>query len=365
MSNRLSPSLFFFASLVISLSFSFYSCARATEKKAANEADDSATASQAAEQTDKYPSACIPSLDQWSITLGDGENIMDLTDFAHKDYFYCKHEGMDWVVFKTPNSGGTTPNSSNTRSELRHKADWTPTTGGKMNGSLKVMHVSTSGDARVAASYSVVIGQIHSSEGHANEPLKIFYKKFPGHSKGSVFWNYEINTEGDNGKRWDYSTAVWGYDMSVVGSDVNSYPEEPIDGIALGEELSYEINVYEGIMYLSFSSEGHPTKTFTKNLLESDFSTAADIPQQIVDLFVPIGRDGTEKPQAYAGELQFFKLGAYNQTNGKKPKTNMIWSTGSETYGGSLAEQYANGSYAEVWVKTAKVGPATAPNPED
>lgn len=39
------------------------------------------------------------------------------------------------------------------------------------------MHVSTSGDARVAASYAVVVGQIHGTEGHENEPLKIFTKK--------------------------------------------------------------------------------------------------------------------------------------------------------------------------------------------
>ena len=81
------------------------------------------------------------------------------------------------------------------------------------------MHVSTAGDGRVAASYSTVVGQIHSGEGHENEPCKIFYKKFPGQEKGSVFWNYEINTAGDdNTGRWDYSYPVWGYDMSVVGS---------------------------------------------------------------------------------------------------------------------------------------------------
>ena len=49
------------------------------------------------------------------------------------------------------------------------------------------MHVSTTGDARVAASFSTVIGQIHSGEGHENEPFKLFYKKFPEHTKGSVF----------------------------------------------------------------------------------------------------------------------------------------------------------------------------------
>ncbi|MEB8346141.1 polysaccharide lyase family 7 protein [Flavobacteriaceae bacterium KMM 6898] len=310
-----------------------------------------------------YPSDVIPFMDEWKILLGDGTHRDTLINYAKKDFFYVANDGKtDWVVYKTPNSGITSRTSSNTRTELGQKDHWTPEIGGKLTGTLKVMHVSTSGDARVAASYSVVVGQIHSDEGHENEPIKIFYKKFPGHTKGSVFWNYEINTEGDNSKRWDYSTAVWGHDMSVVGSDSTSYPEEPKNGIEIGEEFSYEINVYEGIMYLTFKSEGHETKTFTKNLLKSEFSKKSDIPQQIWTLYAAIGRDGVERENAYAGEIQYFKQGAYNQTNGKSPEENIVWSTGSETYNGDIAKQYANGSYTEVWFKEATVGEGTAPN---
>lgn len=310
-----------------------------------------------------YPSDVIPFMDEWKILLGDGTHRDTLMNYAKKDFFYVANDGkQDWVVYKTPNSGITSRTSSNTRTELGQKKHWTPEIGGKLTGTLKVMHVSTSGDARVAASYSVVVGQIHSDEGHENEPIKIFYKKFPGHTNGSVFWNYEINTEGDNSKRWDYSTAVWGHDMSVIGSDSTSYPEEPKDGIEIGEEFSYEINVYEGIMYLTFKSEGHETKTFTKNLLKSDFSKKSDIPQQIWTLYAGIGRDGVERENAYAGEIQYFKQGAYNQTNGKSPEENIVWSTGSETYNGDIDKQYSNGSYTEVWFKEATVGEGTAPN---
>ncbi|WP_424367000.1 polysaccharide lyase family 7 protein [Maribacter sp.] len=312
-----------------------------------------------------YPSDVLPFMDEWNILLGDGTRSEDLVHYEKKDFFYVENDGKtDWVVYKTPNSGVTSRTSSNTRTELGQKEHWIPETGGKLSGTLKVMHVSTSGDARVAASYSVVVGQIHSDEGNENEPLKIFYKKFPGHTKGSVFWNYEINTEGDNSKRWDYSTAVWGNDMSVIGDSPSTYPEEPKDGIALGEEFTYEINVYQGIMYLTFTSEGHETKTFTKNLLKSDFSKKADIPQQILTLYAAIGRDGVERENAYAGEIQFFKQGAYNQTNGKNPEDNIVWSTGSETYDGDIAKQYANGSYTEVWFREASVGVGTMPSTE-
>lgn len=310
-----------------------------------------------------YPSEVIPFMNKFKILMGDGTNVENLVDFEHKDFFYTAIDGTrHWVVYKTPNSGITSKNSSNTRTELHEKREWIPEEGGKLTGTCKVMQVSVSGDARVAASYSVVVGQIHSSEGHENEPLKIFYKKFPDQSKGSVFWNYEINTAGDNNSgRWDYSSAVWGHDMSVVGIDKNDYPAEPEDGIELGKEFSYEVNVYKGIMYLTFKSDGHETKTFSKSLIESEYVNQSDLPAQVKKLFVPIGQDGTERATGYSGELNYFKQGAYNQTNGKNPETNMVWCAGAETYEGNIAKQYENGCYTEVWFSEATVGSGTPP----
>ena len=311
-----------------------------------------------------YPSQVIPFMDKFKILMGDGSREDNLVDFENKDFFYTVIDGTRrWVVYKTPNAGVTSPNSSNTRTELHEKREWVPEEGGKLTGNCKVMHVSTTGDARVAASYSTVVGQIHSGEGHENEPFKLYYKKFPGHEKGSVFWNYEINTAGeDNAGRWDFSTAIWGHDMAVVGTAKDVYPPEPEDGIKLGEEFSYEVNVYEGIMYLTFKSQNHETKTFTKNLIASDYVNKADLPQQVITLFGPQGQDGVERATAYKGELNYFKQGAYNQTNGKNPEKNMVWHTGAETYGGDIAKQYEKGSYTEVWFRDSTIGPGTPPN---
>ena len=311
-----------------------------------------------------YPSEVISFMDKFKILMGDGTREENLVNFEHKDFFYTVIDGTRrWVVYKTPNSGVTSPNSSNTRTELHEKREWVPEEGGKLTGTCKVMHVSTTGDARVAASYSTVVGQIHSGEGHENEPFKLYYKKFPGHEKGSVFWNYEINTAGaDNSGRWDFSTAIWGHDMAVVGTAKDAYPAEPEDGIALGEEFSYEVNVYKGIMYLTFTSPKHETKTFTKNLISSEYVNKSDLPEQVKRLFGPLGQDGTERATAYKGELNYFKQGAYNQTNGKSPETNRVWSTGAETYGGDIAKQYENGSYTEVWFREATVGPGSSPS---
>jgi len=304
-----------------------------------------------------FASDIIPFFDHWNLILGDGSNAGQAIDFEQKDFFYTVNDDDgDWVVFKAPNAGDTHGMSNNTRTELAQKMKWLPTTEAKLTATCKVMNVSTSGDARVPASYSVVIGQIHSADGHENESLKIFYKKFPGHDTGSVFWHYEINTAGDdNSGRWDYSTAVWGYDFSVVGSEENAYPDEPKDGITLDEELSYEIEVMDGTMYLTFTSEGRETKTYTKKLMKSEYTTAEAIPKQTQKLFVPIGQDGVERENAYATEGLFFKLGSYNQTNGKSPKVNMNWCSGAETFGGDIQKQYDTGNYAEVWFKEASI----------
>tara|TARA_R110002051_G_scaffold137916_4_gene210618 strand:+ start:42482 stop:43588 length:1107 start_codon:yes stop_codon:yes gene_type:complete len=340
---------------IITLGLSLNSCKNANKSSENNLENDAAHIQK--EQT-VYASDVIPFFDNWKLILGDGSNAGIANDFENKDFFYTTNDGKDeWVVFKAPNGGNTHGTSNNTRTELAQIKKWYPETADdKLTATLKVMNVSSTGDARVAATHAVVVGQIHSADAFENEPLKIFYKKFPGHTKGSVFWHYEINTAGDdNSKRWDYSSAVWGNDFSVVGETADTYPAEPEDGIALGEEFSYEVVVKDGIMSLKFMSDGHETKTFTKNLLASEYTTKSAIPEQTKKLFFPIGQDGVERKGAYTGEGCFFKLGAYNQTNGKSPDVNRNWCAGAETHGGDIQKQYADGNYAEVWFKTASI----------
>lgn len=305
----------------------------------------------------KLPHEVLPIYDKFHLILGDGTNVGQPVKYENKDFFYVTNDGKhDWVVYKTPNAGDTHGSSNNTRTELAQSKKWYPETPANLKSTCKVMNVSKTGDATVAASYSVVIGQIHSADGHENEPIKIYYKKFPGHTKGSVFWNYEINTKGeDNGGRWDYSYPVWGYDFSVIGPDKNTFPPEPEDGIQIGEELSYEIDVKDGIMTVTFMSEGHETKKFTKNIVKSEYTKKSDMPEQVRKLFVPIGQDGVERATAYAGEGLFFKQGSYNQTNGKPKSLNAVWCAGAETHGGDLKKQYETGNYSEVWFRKSVV----------
>ena len=156
------------------------------------------------------------------------------------------------------------------------------------------------------SAYSVVVGQIHSVKnakahtsgfGYGNEPIKVFYKKWPGHQTGSVFWTYERNLPKDHPDRTDLDHVVWG--NSWDNSD-----DPGAQGIALGQQFSYRINVIGNQMRLTFDTTD-PSQRVT-------FS---------VDLSNNIGPSGwvdeKDNPGGYAQDSLYFKAGAYNQCSSK------------------------------------------------
>ncbi len=266
----------------------------------------------------------------WKLTLptdrdNDGKvdeiGVRGLKNFSHPDFFYLDEHGF--LVFATPNKAITTANSTNARSELRQmyrginkriethapknnfaiaanrRARLFADVGGQLEATLRVLHVPINAkypDKKPA--FSVVVGQIHalkdekqirkeSGFGHGNEPLKIFYKKWPGHEAGSVFFTYERNLARDDPNRTDLAFPVWGRSWDD--------PEDPgEDGIRLGELFNYNVNVHENTMYLTFrTTDPARTKTF-----EIDLSK---------------GVDEKDNPHGYAGDSFYFKAGAYNQ----------------------------------------------------
>lgn len=270
----------------------------------------------------------IIDLSFWKITLptddnGDGKvdevSVGGLRDYIHPDYFYVDEDGF--VVFSAPNRAATTSGSTNTRSELRQMFRGTNTSigthdlknnfairahnkarrhadiGGQLEATLRVMQVAERAKyPNRNSAFSVVVGQIHALKnksqlkkgfGYGNEPLKIFYKKWPNHETGSVFWTYERNLERDDPERKDIAFPVWGNSW-----DVDEDPGE--EGIALGELFNYNVNVHENIMYLTFRTRDPArTKTFQVDLSESI--------------------DDKDNPNGYAGDSFYFKAGAYNQ----------------------------------------------------
>jgi hypothetical protein len=234
-------------------------------------------------------------LSYWKITLPDGSerNVQWMMDggTSPNEFFYNEDGSM---VFRCPNIAGTTTNTSYSRTELREmlrgtnnsigtqgftRNNWTFSTSspaikeqmggidGNMKATLAVDRVSTTGEAgRVGR---VIIGQIHGSD---DEPLRLYYRKLPGNSKGSIYFAHETRGGSD----------TW-YEM--IGSRSNS-ASDPADGIALGERFSYEVDVKGLQLTVTIRRDGKP------------------------DVSRTITMDSN-----YNDDWMYFKAGVYNQNN--------------------------------------------------
>ena len=325
---------------------------------------------------DKLPSEVFD-LSEWKITVpldkdknkkADDIDVKKLKKYSHPDFFYLDEN--DGLVFASPNKAITTKNTSNTRSELRQMIRGTNTgykthgpennfavearkgsdkfgrVGGRLDATLKVDHVATrAGNPDTKAAYSVVVGQIHAVKydntktgfGFGNEPIKVYYKKFPDHEMGSVFWNYERNLAKKDPNRKDIVHPVFGNDWKNK--------EDPGQaGIALGEEFSYSINVHKNTMYVTFTNARHGTKTFTKSLVSQ------------------LSADGTMDPLdnkfSYGGDSLYFKAGVYNQCSTQKG--GGTWYAGCPGTGDWEVDK-ANGDYAQATFSKIVLSESTPP----
>ncbi|NMP32602.1 polysaccharide lyase family 7 protein [Thalassotalea sp. M1531] len=305
-------------------------------------------------------------LSYWKITVpldadGNGKaddiNTKELQTYQHPDFFYLDNQGN--LVFTSPNKAVTTQTSSNTRSELRQMIRGIDTSigtksygnnfalsshpdaklfdqiGGRLDATLTVNHVAKNAKHAKKPAYSVVVGQIHAGKdkeliaegngfGYGNEPIKIYYKKWPNHNTGSVFWNYERNLAKEDPNRTDIAYPVWG--NTWENSDD---PKET--GIALGEEFSYTIDVVNNIMYLTFIADNKDTVKYQIDLSNN------------VDAYGNV--DVKDNPAGYSGDWHYFKAGAYNQCSTKD--ANGIWYAGCSGTG-NWAIDKANGDYTSV-----------------
>lgn len=304
----------------------------------------------------------------WKLTLPldanrDGKvdevSVRSLADYSHPDFFYLDENRN--LVFTAPNKAKTTSGSSNTRSELRqmlrgrntrigthepknnfslraHKGYRRfATVGGQIEATLKVLHVArNAANETKKPAYSVVVGQIHADKdqdvinegkgfGWGNEPIKIYYKKWPNHETGSVFWTYERNLPRNDTDRTDIAYPVWGNTWENA-NDPGS------EGIALGQWFNYNVNVHKNTMYLTFRT-ADPAKTVTYQV---DLSGNVD----------PYGNvDSKDNPRGYSGDAMYFKAGAYNQCS--TLDKDGIWYAGCAGTGDWSIDE-ANGDYASV-----------------
>ena len=328
----------------------------------------------AEDMASQYPAEKFD-LTHWSLTLPVDDNQDGAADiiepkqlqtYIHPDYFHLNDDGH--MVFTSPNVAATEVTSTNTRSEFRYEsrgmdytiaesdpknnwalaakedADQFAAIGGKLEATLHVDHVSlNAGYPNKEPAYSVVIGQIHAYQfpsqdhgyGWGNEPLKISYKKWPHHEYGSVYWTYERTLDFKDPDRIDS-------DYVAFGESWLSDKEPGEKGIALGEEFSYTVNVYENTMRITFENARHG-----KVVHEVDLSNNVDGNGKV---------DALDHPNGYTGDYLYYKAGAYNQCSSKDAPTFRYPACPGT---GDLATDLKDGNYAQATFSRLVAGDAT------
>ena len=249
-------------------------------------------------------------LSDWKLSVpsdndgnGKSDSILEKelsNGYINPDFFYTRPDGG--MVFKVPVEGfKTSKNTKFTRVELREmlrqgnnkhstkgvgKNNWVFSSAprkdrrvaggvdGKLTGTVAIDHVTTTGDVKQVG--RVVFAQIHAEQ---DEPIRFYYRKLPGHKKGSIYFAHEPLDEKD----------IY---FNMVGSR-SSNAEEPVDGIELGEKFSYEINVKGNEMVVKLIRSGKDTIT------------------QIVDM--------SQSKYDRGGDYMYFKAGAYLQDSTGQP----------------------------------------------
>ncbi len=236
-------------------------------------------------------------LSHWKITLPSQieNSVTDLINgFENSNWFYTDHS-TGAMVFNCPNdgqTGGSTYPRSELREMLRGENTSIGTSGingnnwvfssstlanqeaaggvdGVLTATVAVDHVSRTSDEDRKIG-RVIVGQIHAS---SDEPCRLYYRKLPGNTKGSIYFAHEPTT---GAEQW--------YEMIGSRSDNAADPE---DGVALGEKFSYEIKVVYNTLTVTIMREGKD-----------------DVVQEV---------DMTNS--GFANDWMYFKAGNYNQNN--------------------------------------------------
>lgn len=220
--------------------------------------------------------------------------------FQDKRFFYTAKDGG--MVFKSPIKGAkTSKNTKYTRTELRemlrrgdkriktkgegnnpNKNNWVFSSApkiaqryagavdGELYATLAVNHVTTTGKKGQVG--RVIIGQIHAKD---DEPICLYYRKLPAHTKGSIYAAHEISGGDD----------IF-YD--IIGSRSDK-AKDPKDGIALNEKFSYRIIVKGNSLQAIISQDD-------KELGKADI-------------------DMSNSGYNVINDYMYFKAGVYNQNN--------------------------------------------------
>lgn len=277
--------------------------------------------------------SCNIDMSIWGYTTGDGVSMNDQDDI--QDLIDNKTLGSNGaeeitfndgcVTFSVANDAASSGGSTFPRSELREliaeyhdpsvnvkgltKNNWVTSEApssnqalvGGVDGNMKATLIvnTVSVDATSEDQIGrIIVGQIH---GEDHEPVKIYYRKLPEHTKGSVFFT----VDGSDGNPSDRINVIGFTDKNDRDEDTSGDPVEPENGIALGDEWSYEIDLtgdqlkvtvwHDGYTYTTADSIAY-TKTRSKQLMR----VSSDVNAITLSSF-------------YADDYMYFKAGLYNQ----------------------------------------------------
>ncbi|GHA03534.1 hypothetical protein GCM10008090_10820 [Arenicella chitinivorans] len=218
-------------------------------------------------------------------------------------YFFTGSDGA--MVFKSTVAGArTSQNTSYVRSELREMLragddsistqgvgannwalDHQPPNpdigarGGRLTATLSIDQVTSTGASGQVG--RVIIGQIHAED---DEPLRLYYRKLPGNTKGSIYAAHEVRGGDD-------------INFDIIGSRASN-AADPIDmGIELGELFSYEINNVGAIIEVVIRRGDRDGEIIGQLEIDMDNLVAGGTGYDVID------------------EWMYFKAGAYSQNN--------------------------------------------------
>lgn len=218
-------------------------------------------------------------------------------------FFFTGSDGA--MVFKSTIAGSrTSQNTSFVRSELREMLragdtsfstqgvgpnnwalDHQPVNpdigarGGRLTATLSIDQVTSSGASGQVG--RVIIGQIHAEN---DEPLRLYYRKLPGNTKGGIYAVHEIRGGDD-------------INIDIIGSRSNNAADPVDNGIEPGELFSYEINNIGAIIDVVIRRGDRDGEIIGQLEIDMDNIVEGGTGYDVLD------------------EWMYFKAGAYTQNN--------------------------------------------------
>ncbi|GAA0854770.1 polysaccharide lyase family 7 protein [Aliiglaciecola litoralis] len=268
------------------------------------------------EFTDTFPNELGIELIDWYLSVPTDEDNNGRSDsisersladgYTNSEYFFTSAD--NGIVMRSPSYGfKTSPNTNYVRVELRemlrradtslstqgvNKNNWvfasasaqSQAQAGGVDGDLRVTlavnQVTTTGENYQIG--RVIIGQIHAND---DEPVRLYYRKLPGNSKGAIYFAHESrvkDSDGDNIETY----------VEMIGSRSNS-ASNPEDGISLDEKFSYHISVNVNLLTVTISREGKADIVANYDMSDSRYDQD--------------------------GQYHYFKVGVYNVNNSSAP----------------------------------------------